>query len=144
MTNEESSTAASGMPDGGPVIDSRGIDFAEATMDRFLGTADISRAYGDPIQHGDHLIIPTAEVVAVMGFGGGSGGGTGQESDNAFGSGGGGGGNAFSRPVAVIVAGPNGVEVTPILDTTKVALTALTAFGFMLATLSRFRKGPKA
>jgi hypothetical protein len=34
------------------------------------------------------------------------------------------------------------VEVTPILDTTKIALTALTAFGFMLATISHFMKGP--
>ncbi len=112
----------------------------QATLDRFLSTADVERAYGKPIQQGDRWIIPTAEVVAGLGFGVGLGHGGG----DAGGSGGGGGGRAFSRPVAVIVVGPEGVEVTPVLDVTKIALTALTAFGFMIATLCQFRKGPRA
>jgi uncharacterized spore protein YtfJ len=54
-------------------------------------------------------------------------------------SGGGGGGNIFSRPVAVIVAGPEGVRVTPVFDTTKIILAGLTALGFMFSTLLRMR-----
>jgi uncharacterized spore protein YtfJ len=144
MTNEENVSA---MPDNEAdftASTNRQFDVLESTLDRFLSTADESRAIGEPIVHGDHMIIPTAEVVAGLGFGVGSGGASAKQSEqeNGFGSGGGGGGKAFSRPVAVIIAGPNGVEVTPILDTTKIALTALTAFGFMLATISHFMKGP--
>jgi hypothetical protein len=29
------------------------------------------------------------------------------------------------------------------LDVSKIALTALTAFGFMIATLARFNRGPQ-
>ena len=112
----------------------------QSTLDRFLSTADVERAYGEPIQHGDHWIIPTAEVVAGLGFGVGAGhGGDG----DAGGSGGGGGGRAYSRPVAVVVVGPEGVEVKPVLDVTKIALTALTAFGFVIATLGQFHKRPR-
>jgi uncharacterized spore protein YtfJ len=111
------------------------------TLDRFLETASVERAYGEPIANGDRLIIPTSEVVAVMGFGVGSGGGTGDEGGGS-GSGGGGGGNAFSRPVAVVVVEPAGVVVTPIVDISKIALTALTAFGFMIATLARMQRRP--
>jgi uncharacterized spore protein YtfJ len=63
-------------------------------------------------------------------LGGGSGGG----------GGGGGGGRVFSRPVAVVVASPEGVRVEPVLDVTKIALAALTAGGFMLATLARMSR----
>lgn len=45
------------------------------------------------------------------------------------GGGGGGGGGAMARPVAAIVVGPDGVQVRPVLDFTKLALTALGAFG---------------
>jgi uncharacterized spore protein YtfJ len=144
MTNEEN---VSGMPENEPdttAVMNRQFDVVESTLDRFLSTADESRAIGEPITHGDHMLIPTTEVVAGLGFGVASGGGGPQgSSGRGFGGGGGGGGNAFSRPVAVIVAGPNGVEVKPIMDITKIALTALTAFGFMLATVSRIRRGPR-
>jgi uncharacterized spore protein YtfJ len=59
------------------------------------------------------------------------------------GGGGGGGGRIFSRPVAVIVASPQGVEVKPVLDTTKIALAAVTAFGFMFSMMARMRRGPR-
>ena len=38
------------------------------------------------------------------------------------------GGGAMGRPVAVIVLGPEGVEVKPVVDVTKVTLTALGVF----------------
>ncbi len=116
--------------------------FIHSTMDKFLSAADVERVYGAPIQHGDYMVIPTAEIVGGMGFGVGSGGASGEQG-NGSGSGGGGGGNVFSRPVAVVVAGPQGVEVQPVFDITKIALTGITAFGFMIATVRSFRRGPR-
>jgi len=53
--------------------------------------------------------------------------------------GGGGGGQTFSRPVAIIVAGPEGVQVKPVFDNTKVLLAAFTALGFMFSILVKMR-----
>ncbi len=143
MTDQEQVSGTPEVPGRNAVEANRTFDVVETTLDRFLATADQSRAIGEPITHGEQLIIPTAEVVAGMGFGIGGGGAQGEEpKGGGFGIGGGGGGNAFSRPVAIIVAGPEGVEVKPVFDITKIALTALTALGFMIATIGSFRRGP--
>jgi uncharacterized spore protein YtfJ len=112
------------------------------TMEEFLATADVSVVYGEPIQHEDTLIIPTAEVLAGLGFGFGSGSGNSpEESDQkpaeGSGFGGGGGGRILSRPVAVVVASPEGVRVEPVIDITKIALAGLTALGFMVGMMFR-------
>jgi uncharacterized spore protein YtfJ len=109
------------------------------TLAHFLTTADVDAAYGQPIRKGDTLIIPTAEVLSGLGFGASQGTMKGKESKGGKWSGGGGGGRTFSRPVAVIVASPEGVRVTPVFDSTKVILAALTALGFMFSTLARMR-----
>lgn len=106
-------------------------------MERLLEAADVSKAYGEPILHGDVLLLPAAEVLAIAGFGMGSGGGValqreGQRSRGS-GGGGGGGGKTLARSIAVVVASPEGVHVKPVLDFTKIALAALTAAGFVLA-----------
>jgi uncharacterized spore protein YtfJ len=119
----------------------RAIDAVQGTMDKFMAVADVKRVYGEAVQHETATIIPTAEVVAAMGFGAGYGaGGPGGEA-GGNGGGGGGGGRAFSRPVAVIIADENGVRVEPIADRTKVILTALTAVGFIAATIGKMMKG---
>ena len=112
------------------------------TMEEFLATADVSVVYGEPIQHEDTLIIPTAEVLAGLGFGFGSGSGnspegTDQKPAEGSGFGGGGGGRVLSRPVAVVVASPEGVRVEPVIDITKIALAGLTALGFMVGMMFR-------
>jgi uncharacterized spore protein YtfJ len=85
-----------------------------------------------------------------MGFGAGYGSGpvntesdeeSEQEGTEAGGGGGGGGGRTLSRPVAVIVASPEGVRVEPVVDPTKIALAAITAAGFMLTTILRMKRG---
>jgi uncharacterized spore protein YtfJ len=113
------------------------LDRVAGIMERLLETADVSKVYGEPILHGDVMILPAAEVLAIAGFGMGSGGGVAvqQEGQKSRGSGGGGGGGgkALARTVAVIVASPDGVEVRPVIDFTKIALAALTAAGFVMA-----------
>ena len=117
------------------------------TMEAFLDTADVSRVYGSPIKRGDYTVIPAAEVFAGVGFGVGYGSGEGpmdEDSDqvsSGMGGGGGGGGRTFSRPVAVIISGPEGVRVEPVVDATKIGLTFFTALAFMFTTLVRMRRG---
>lgn len=133
-----------------------GMSTMENTLNNFIATADVDAIYGKPIKSGDMLIIPTAEVLCGMGFGFGTGGFEGEKSqeekadapgeENAppsgkgYGSGGGGGGYTFSRPVALVIATPNGVQVEPILDRTKILLAALTTAGFMFGMISGMMK----
>lgn len=117
---------------------------AAAVIERMLDAADVTKVYGEPVRHGDTMLIPAAEVLAVAGFGMGSGRGT--STDRAGspirggGGGAGGGGRSFARAVAVIVATPDGVEVRPVLDFTKIALAALTAAGFVMASWRGMKK----
>ncbi len=118
-----------------------GLEMFQDTMEEFLAAADVRVVYGEPIQHDDTMIIPTAEVLCGLGFGVGSGSGTSTDNPDkpaqGSGSGGGGGGRILSRPVAVVVASPEGVRVEPVVDVTKIALAGLTAFGFMVGMMFR-------
>ena len=115
----------------------RSLEQAEHTLDRFLDVAGVDKVFGEPIRQGETTVIPAAEVLAAMGFGFGFGRGS-DSSDRpqheGGGGGGGGGGSITARPVAMVVASPEGVRVEPVIDFTKVALAAITAGGFMLAT----------
>ena len=119
-----------------------GLDVFQDTMEEFLAAADVRVVYGEPIEHDDTMIIPTAEVLCGLGFGLGSGTGTSADQNTdkpsqGSGSGGGGGGRILSRPVAVVIASPEGVRVEPVVDITKIALAGLTAMGFMVGMMFR-------
>lgn len=141
------------------------------TIDSFMATASVEAVYGEPIKEGDTLIIPTSEIVAAMAFGVGSGHGEGygnsDEDEKAAegkeeekkkdeskkenisggsgsGRGGGGGGRVFSRPVAVIIASPEGVRVEPVVDATKILLALFTTLAFMFGMLARLRSPRKS
>ncbi|HKF44282.1 MAG TPA: hypothetical protein VKG01_14360 [Thermoanaerobaculia bacterium] len=116
------------------------------TMEKLLDTADVSKVFGEPVAHGQLLLIPAAEVVAIAGVGMGSGGAVGfiaeqGQRSRGSGGGGGGGGKTLARSVAVIVASPEGVEVRPIFDWTKIALAAFTAAGFIVASWKGMKRG---
>jgi uncharacterized spore protein YtfJ len=118
------------------------MDVIDLTMERFMDTASVDLVYGEPVEHGDTMIIPTAEILVGLGFGAGYGGGSSpkQEDDGegyGEGGGGGGGGRTFSRPVAIVVSSPEGVRVEPVVDITKIALGFLTAAGFMTGMILR-------
>jgi len=122
-----------------------GLETIQRTMDQFLDAAKVEAVYGQPLQQGDMVIIPSAEVFSVMGFGLGSGVNTDQDQvGKDEGVGGGGGGRVFSRPVAVIIASPEGVRIEPVVDLTKVILAALTTFGFMAGLIARMYKPTKS
>jgi uncharacterized spore protein YtfJ len=115
---------------------------------------------------GDRTIITAAEIHTGMGFGyglatgaiGREGRGTESEvkaravswgrgrrhrGEAGPRGGGGGGGQAAGRPVAVITIDPDGVHVQPVLDRSKIVLTALTALGSIGLTLIRLRRAGK-
>ncbi len=90
--------------------------------------------FGTPIERNGHTVIPAARVTFGygMGFGRGSGGkdlpstNGHTATDGGEGEGGGGGGGGGSAPVAVIHIKDDGVEVEPIVDSTRVSLAGTT------------------
>jgi uncharacterized spore protein YtfJ len=121
------------------------IEFSQQALEKLFSSAGVEKVYGKPIKQGEVTVIPAAEVITGAGFGAGTGFGP-QEGENTTGggSGSGGGGRSFSRPVAVIVASPEGVRVEPVIDPTKILLGALTASGFILAMIGRMMNPRKA
>jgi len=127
-------------------------------LNQLMEVAHPERVFAAPVSEGGYTLINTAEVVTGMGFGFGVGsqmgmgettpgqagttetGGAGEE-EPAMGGGGGGGGYSMGRPVAVISVGPDGVQVIPVVDRTKVALAMFTTLGAMLIMLGRMRRG---
>jgi len=127
-----------------------------STMEAFIETASVDRVYGAPIEVGETIIIPAAENLVVLGFGAGGGYGStefegdedtqtaGEGVGEGGGGGGGGGGRTLSRPVAVIIASPDGVRVEPVADRTKVLMAAITAAGFVAGMFFRMTRGPRS
>ena len=136
---------------------------AAAVLTELVSVASADKVYSEPVVAGDRTIITAAEIHTGMGFGyglaTGSGGREGQATESdvkarvaSWGrgrrdrgeagprGGGGGGGQAAGRPVAVVTIDPDGVHVQPVLDRTKIVLTALTAFGAIGLTLIRLRR----
>jgi uncharacterized spore protein YtfJ len=78
----------------------------------------VERVFGDPIEHGDTLVIP---VAAVRGMGGGGGGG-GENVRGEQGVGEGVGYGLSARPVGVYVMRDGSVEWQPTLDIQRLAV----------------------
>jgi uncharacterized spore protein YtfJ len=130
--------------------------WAAEVVEKLFDVAQPSSVYAEPVTAGDQTIITASEVSVGMGFGIGMGGGegrgvpkgeTGEEEaefegeGSGLGGGGGGGGASLARPVAVISVGPEGVQVEPVVDPTKIAIALFTTLGTMFFMLSRMRKG---
>jgi len=136
-----------------------GHDHAVETMDKaheraaevlaeLVSVASAAKVYSKPVVTGDRTIITAAEIHTGVGFGYGLatarvaswGRGRRDRGEGGARGGGGGGGQAAGRPVAVITIDPDGVHVQPVLDRTKIVLTALTALGAIGLTLIRLRR----
>jgi len=111
-----------------------GEDFA--TLGKASGVDMIGRAMasvtsgeaavGSAATNGDYTLVPLLETAFGGGFGIGRRSGTNPAKGGEHGSGGGGGGGGGStRTVAVAIMGPNGVEVRPVVDVTKIGLAAI-------------------
>ena len=102
-----------------------------------FGEASPSTLFSEPIQNGDDLVVTAVAWERAGGFGFGAGQGQGQGEESGSGEGGGGGGFSQGRPVAVIRVTPNGVEVTPVIDFTKIGVTLILASIGVWRALSR-------
>jgi uncharacterized spore protein YtfJ len=105
-------------------------------VDRIFGAAQASAVYSAPVTTGAYTVIAASEVTAGGGFGSGQGSGPPEGSGGGMG----GGGGSSGRPVAVIVVGPDGVQVKPIFDVTKFGLAVLTAWAAMLVNVMRLKR----
>ncbi len=103
-------------------------DRVERSLAKIHDGTSVGAVFSAPTTVGDTVVFTAAAVQRMGGFCFGAGGGA--DDDDAGtcgGGGGGGGGNSEGRPVAVITVGPNGVEVKPVLDLTRIGVTALAA-----------------
>lgn len=110
-------------------------------MDKLFVAAHADAVFAKPVKAGDYTVIMASEVAA--------GGGLGsalvhvnqdKTADPHGGGGAGGGGGSSGRPVAAIVIGPNGVEIKPVFDRTKVLIGLLAAAGGLLVTFRQLRR----
>jgi uncharacterized spore protein YtfJ len=134
-------------------VERRGVAAWQSALERFdrlFETAGHKAIFAEPVSAEGRTVIGAVEVMIGVGGGGGGSFPTGEkpatdaqagEGEDAAANndnfGGGGGGGAFSRPVAVIVIDEDGVRVEPVVDATKVALAAITAFGSMIFMMAR-------
>lgn len=86
---------------------------ASKAVQELRSALDTSQAVGTPIVLGDTTVIPLFSMGMGFGVGGGDGGASGNSERSQVGAGGGGGG---VKPVAIIIAGPDGVRMEPIED----------------------------
>ena len=112
------------MADSGSASESVTAGIADV-LTRVFGEASPDTLFSKPVKAGDDLIITASAWERAGGFGFGSGEGRGEAGDVGTGQGGGGGGASQGRPVAVIRVGRDGVEVTPVIDFTKIGVTLL-------------------
>ena len=143
-----------GPGDTGNIDLSQTLDDINSTMKAFIESASVDKVYGAAVEIGETKIIPTSENLVIMGFGAGGGYGKsdfedeesptdGEGTGEGAGGGVGGGGRTLSRPVAVVIASPEGVRVEPVADRTKVIMAAITAAGFMAGMFLRMSRGPR-
>ena len=94
--------------------------------------ARVSTAIGEPVQVGDRIVIPVAEVS----YAGGGGGGSGKApAEQAEGSGGGGGGGVSIRPLGCWVVGPVDERWVPALDVNRAMMIGGALVVTMLLTV---------
>lgn len=120
-------------------------DFEEPTspdvtpqLTAIFGEAEPGTIFSKPDLVGDSLVFTASAWERAGGFGFGSGYGS-ADGEPGAGSGGGGGGASQGRPVAVIRVSPDGIQVKPVLDFTKIGVTVVMALVGVLGIQRRLR-----
>lgn len=134
----------------------KSVEFGTQVFDRLFAAAQPGAVFSAPVVCGNYTIITASEVSTGGGFGSGKGFGPapapktdgetapeGQTTPIGGGGGMGGAGGSNGRPLAIISVGPDGVKVEPVVDATKIAITALTTFGLIFATVLKIRRTVK-
>lgn len=123
---------------------------AKEFLQKIVNIAKPDHVFSHPVTAGDKTVITASETFAALGFGYGGGSsdrageageeGNSAESSHDQGGGGGGGGTILNRPVAAIAVGPDGIEVQPIIDPTKIIIAFFTAMITILTFMSRMKQ----
>lgn len=103
---------------------------ADRTRDllgQFFGPVSNDAVFNRETDETGATVITAAAFERAGGFGWGGGGGNGPGGEDGGGGGAGGGGVTEGRPVAVIRITDDGVDMVPVVDVTKVAVTFLVA-----------------
>jgi uncharacterized spore protein YtfJ len=123
--------------------------------ERLIEMAGPKAVFGDPVTQGEYTVITASELFTAVGSAHGFGQGSNELADttdeadepsrqagtaSGAGGGGGGGGTVNGRPVAVIIVGPEGVTVEPVVDVTKIGLAFLTTIGAMALMVGRMKR----
>lgn len=85
-------------------------------LSKITDNLSVGRVFGEPIAHGDVLVVPVARIRG----GGGGGSGTGPTTEG----GGGGGGGIDARPAGVFVIHQGSVDWQPAVDVTRIVIGA--------------------
>ena len=88
---------------------------AQQLLAQVTDNVTVARVFGDPVQHGDTVVLPCARIR------GGAGGGTGSGASGE-GSGNGSGGGYVATPAGVFVIRGDTVEWRPALDLTRIVV----------------------
>jgi uncharacterized spore protein YtfJ len=88
---------------------------AQELLAQVTDNVTVNRVFGQPIQHGNNLLIPVARIR------GGAGGGSGSGPSNE-GSGSGGGGGYVATPAGVYVVSNDAVRWRPAVDVNRLAI----------------------
>jgi uncharacterized spore protein YtfJ len=110
--------------DPGAMVDRIGAQTRDG-LKRIFGGLSADKVFSTQ-QVGDRVVITAAAIERAGGFGFGAG--SDGDDPTSGGGGGGGGGSAQARPVAIIEVTSEGVSVRPVLDFTKIGITALLSF----------------
>ncbi|GAA3152138.1 spore germination protein GerW family protein [Nonomuraea salmonea] len=108
------------------------IELVEKSKD----AATVSRVFGEPVRHGDIVVIPVARV--AQGGGGGHGRGTGERGDEGGGSGGGFGYSA--TPAGVFVLKDGEALWRPAIDVNRIVIGGQFVAVVLLLTLRSILK----
>ncbi|HLU72510.1 MAG TPA: spore germination protein GerW family protein [Nonomuraea sp.] len=103
------------------------MEIAEKSKD----SANVKRVFGDPVQHGDVVVIPVAKVA----YGGGGGAGQGENQKGEAGSGSGLGYGVAAAPAGVFVVKEGDVRWQPAVDVNRIVVGGQIVAVVLLLTL---------
>ncbi|GAA4508684.1 MULTISPECIES: spore germination protein GerW family protein [Nonomuraea] len=103
------------------------MEIAEKSRD----SANVKRVFGDPVQHGDVVVIPVARIA----YGGGGGTGQGEDKKGDSGSGSGVGYGVAATPAGVFVVKDGEVRWQPAVDVNRIVAGGQIVAVVLLLTL---------
>jgi uncharacterized spore protein YtfJ len=109
--------------------------FLGRLADQIGGQASVRAIFGEPIEHGDLIVVPVAR--ARWGFGGGTGSAAPTAGTTGSGSGSGGGGGVSLDPAGYLQLGASGAAFQPIASPNQVSPPFVLAAGLAIAAVLR-------